>query len=130
MGADLRLLIADRSCELRTRAGHREIWLLAQTILQVPQDYELFAAIRARALPIRISDHVPRVRVSSWVATTGDGEQGWGDLDLASDCRGDPYTWVAAGDLAPVLARHLRLHPVTAYVGAMRPSDKVILDWH
>lgn len=130
MGTDLRLLIADRPREFRTRAGRRDLWLLAQTILQVPQDYELFADIRARALPTLISDHASCVRVSSWVATTGDDEQGWGDLDLASDCRGDPYTWIDAGDLAPVLDRHLRLYPVTAYVRAMRPSDKVILDWH
>lgn len=48
---------------------------------------------------------------------------------LTTDCMFEPYRWVTAGDLARVLRKFFPKHPTTAYIAAMKPTDRVVLDW-
>lgn len=43
---------------------------------------------------------------------------------------GEPYTWVEAHVLLPILNRHLPEHPTTKYIAALPKNTLVILGWH
>ena len=66
--------------------------------------------------------------MSSYIAEGPDGEHAYGVLKTTP--YGKPYTWVSAGDLAPVLRKHHPKEPTTAYVAALSPDTKIILHWH
>jgi hypothetical protein len=46
------------------------------------------------------------------------------------DVYGDPYCWLTAKELRPVLAEHWPKHPVRAYVLTMPDDQLIVLDWH
>jgi hypothetical protein len=49
---------------------------------------------------------------------------------LVDDVYGDPYCWLTAKELRPVLAEHWPKHPVRAYVLTMPDDQLIVLDWH
>ena len=56
------------------------------------------------------------------------GERCYGKL--VADAYGDPYRWLTARELLPVLREHWPKHPVTAYVNALPEDQLIVLDWH
>lgn len=49
---------------------------------------------------------------------------------LVDDAYGEPYCWLTAKELMPVLQKHWPEHPATAYVRAMPSDNLIVLDWH
>lgn len=116
MGIDLRLLPVDAS--LGPNAGN------CHTILNCPQDYNMFDAIRAVAMPL-----LPNHDYTSHLgARTDSGEPTYGRL--TSDAYGQPYTWVSAVRLWSILCGRYPKHPVTGFLDNLKPETMVILDWH
>lgn len=118
MGIDLRLLPVDRAWSNGT-AGY------CHTILNCPQDYELFEDIR------RISpDRLPALhQFTSHMAQRGaDGEPTYGKLDR--DPYGELYTWIRADVIGPILWKHHAAHPVSSYITSLPGDTMVVLDWH
>jgi len=56
------------------------------------------------------------------------GERSYGKL--GTDVYGEPYRWLTAKELRPLLAEHWPKHPVRAYVLAMPDDQLIVLDWH
>ena len=126
MGTDLRLLPVDA---LHQNSGAVP-WGFSHTVLNLPRRSEAWKAILglpAERIPLPhnvssyVGAHVPDGRAK--------GETMYGTLE-AKDAYGDPYAWIRAGTLKPVLREFFRGEPTTAYVEAMRDDALIILDWH
>lgn len=116
MGIDLRLLPVDAS--VGPNAGN------CHTILNCPQDYEMFDAIRAVALPLPANHDY----TSHLGARTQSGEPTYGRL--TTDAYGQEYTWVTAIRLWSILQGSHPAHPVTGFLENLGLETMVILDWH
>ena len=97
----------------------------SHTVLSVPRDSMLFAAIRAlppTPLP-------PGHRI---VGLLGGFDSRCGRCVgvLDHDCYGQLYTWTLAAELGGLLWAHYPSHPVSAYILALEPESRVVLDWH
>lgn len=121
MSIELRLLPVDRWPSGIEGTCH--------TVLNAPQDYRMFDEIRAT-----VPERLPRIHnftghFGSIIEDgTHKGEHGYGKL--VSDAYGEPYQWMPASELGPILHKHYPAHPVSAYVMAMPPDDMIVLDWH
>lgn len=125
MGIDLRLLPVEH---FGTMNG--ALWGFSHTVLNLPRNSEAWTAFR-----VLQQDLVPpNADISSFVGgrvSDGSalGEMMYGRL-RDRDSYGEPYRWVTAGALSPILTRWFPGNPVAAYVNAMKDDQRVILDWH
>lgn len=99
------------------------------TILNAPQNYDLFDDIRALSPDPLPAGHC----FTGWIGDRlkdgpYEGEPVYGRL--GSDSYGKPLTWLRAEELGVQLSKHFPSHPVTAFVRALSPDTMVVLDWH
>jgi hypothetical protein len=141
VGVDLRLL----PCEAWRVMADGRVWGYSHTILNLGRvSYATHDAFEALVRP-----HVARLpadhRVSSFVGAIApdgrhEGERVYGTI-RDKDAYGTPYEVVEARHLLPWLAEHFphRDHygasdgfraAIVAYVRALPPETKIVLDWH
>lgn len=126
MGVDLRLLPVDF---IDDRDSPKP-WGYSHTILPLPRTRDLWVEIATLKPAMLPAEH----NISSFVGAVIDdgrhqGERMYGRFK-DRDTYGCAYTWVRAGDLAPLLAKHGPSWPATAYISALPPDTLIILDWH
>jgi len=139
MGIDLRLL----PCE-HWREENGKLWGYSHTILDLggicEEAWDAFQELVKPHLAEMPADH----DVSSFIgALVPDGyhkgERTYGTI-RCKDAYGSPYEVVAAEHLLPWLAEHFRYDghrghgpyqaAIVAYVRALPPATKIVLDWH
>lgn len=123
MGLDLRLLPIDFLSDN---------WGYSHTVLDLPRS----AAYAVRdGLNNNSARPMGKMKIASFAARPKNyPDLGYADLQ-EKDAYGDPYTYVAAADLLPILEKAIPGHPATVFVKAMigrkmQPTDLIILDWH
>lgn len=127
MGVDLRLLPMD--CWIA-----KDGWGYSHSIIDLPRDYICWDDIR------ELNQHpIGSAKIASFIGRRIPdgkmaGEHCYGDL--TEDAYGDPYKFVLAAQLGPVLEaaakRHdsPRMRAAAAFVLASEPGRMFILDWH
>jgi hypothetical protein len=139
MGIDLRLL----PCE-HWREENERVWGFTHTILELggvgQDDYDAFEKMVKPHLSKMPANH----DVSSFVGARvsegyHQGEPMYGTI-RAKDSYGTPYEVVTAQHLLPWLEEHFRYDghcgygpyqaSIAAYIRALPPDTKIILDWH
>lgn len=140
MGIDLRLL----PCEHWREHEDGSLWGFSHTIL----DLGRVGVVSHDSFEERVRPHVVRMpaghHVSSYVGAVVPegyykGERIYGTI-RANDAYGSPYEFVAAEHLLPWLAEHFQYDgnrghgpyqaSIVAYVRALPPDTKIVLDWH
>lgn len=105
-------------------------WGYSHTVLSFPSARVLrdpIEELKPERLPKghNISSHVgARVPDGS-----SKGEPMYGRIG-PTDAHDLAYTWLRARELAPILAKHFRTHPNTAFICALPADTYVILDWY
>jgi hypothetical protein len=138
MGIDLRLL----PCEHWSEENGR-VWGFSHTILDLGRvSYEAHDAFQVVVKPHLVK--LPEGHdVSSYLGDIipdgyAEGERYYGTI-RDKDAYGEPYAFVAARHLLPRLSEHFhyghRGHgpyqaSIVAYVRALPPDTKIVLDWH
>ena len=139
MGLDLRLL----PCE-HWSALDRRVWGFSHTILELGRvGHDAYAAFEATVTP-HLATMPAGHDVSSFVGARvvdgrHEGEHVYGTI-RDKDAYGSPYQFVSARHLLPWLAEHFKYGghedygpyhaAIAAYVRALPPDTKIVLDWH
>lgn len=127
MGLDLRLIPIGQL--KKHRSGNVNLVMSAKSLLDIGRvDWDLGRKMHEAATPLP-KDH-DIWGPSGAVIEEGDheGERCYGKL--VADAYGTAYHWMTAKKLLTFLKKHWPKHPVTAYVKALPPNYRVVLDWH
>lgn len=106
-------------------------WGFSHTVLTLPGGGGVRGVLKESGLKPRLlpDDHKITGRVVGRVPDGyAEGESMHGRFD--TDPYGDPYTWLTASELLPVLQQCHPKHPTTAYIAALEPNTLVVLGWH
>lgn len=136
MGLDLRLL----PCE----HWDAHNWGFSHTILTLGRlSYDVYDAFEASVKP-HVQPMPAGHNISSYIGKLipdgrAQGERYYGTI-RAEDAYGTPYTFVTAQHLLPWLEEHFRYDgsqghgpyqaSIVAYMCALPPDTKIVLDWH
>lgn len=115
--------------QLHYGAGTSSCWGFSHSVLSLGSlPWDVGEQINATAKPLPDHHSITGYLGSRLAEGLSKGDRHYGRFD--KNCFGEPYTWIAARDLRPILTKHWPTHPATAYVAAMKDDDFVVLDWH